>query len=300
MNAGILTSGYAAPTMPNRLLGSPTAVRVPISFRQEWHPDVLSWTRRASNNGGRFSYPTLLALQAFCESIAAAGLRSRMLRLNLMCGDNLNAALVPLYVAGSTDGDRLGNATDTNSNFVSADYSETAGLIGNGSNKALDTGFSMAAAGITLTGHMSAYHAAWTPAAGKALMGVVSSNFGQVYLLQTNETNSAIYENYWGGTTAIAGSTQSTPTHLLIQRTASTSATVYANGASLIASSSSVAGGDPGRSIFIFARNQGAIANPSNIRCRGYSIGLTMTPAQISTFYSLMAAFATALRRVPA
>lgn len=300
MNNGILTQSSSVIPMPYRLLGSPSIIPSIYGSSSEWHPDVASWMQRAKNNNGIFSYKTLLALQNFCNSIDSAGLRSRMLRVNLICGDNLNAALVPLYLSESTSSTTLGNATDTNLNFVSGDYAESAGLQGNASNKALDTGLNPSAAGITLTGHMSVYHAAFTLAANRAFMGVVSPSFGQIYLIATNESNSGLYETYYGGATVISASSRSDATHILLQRTATTSATLYANGGAIVSSSSSVTGGDPSRSIYIFARNQGAIANPTNMRCRGYSIGRTMTATQISTFYSIMTNFATDLGRTPA
>lgn len=301
MNAGILTSGYAAPTMPNRLLGSPTAVRVPISFRQEWHPDVLSWTRRASNNGGRFSYPTLLALQTFCESIDAAGLRSRMLRLNLMCGDNLNAALVPLYVAGSSTGDRLGNASDTNSNFVSGDYAESAGLLGNGSTKSLDTGFSLNTAGIVTTGHMSFYTNAGNPGAERSLMGCLDAGFSQFFVLGVNAAQTG-YENYWGGTLNIGAGPLASGAALVIgTRRSATAGQSFVNTTASSVFTTSVTPADPGRSVFIFIRNQGQTGVGShNARCRGYSLGLSLTVAQANDYTSAMRAFATALGRTPA
>lgn len=300
MNAGILTSGYAAPTMPNRLLGSPTAVRMPISFRQEWHPDVLSWTRRASSNGGRFSYPTLLALQTFCESIDAAGLRSRMLRLNLMCGANLNAALVPLYVAGSSTGDTLGNASDTNSNFVSGDYTESAGLLGNGSTKSLDTGFSLNTAGVVTTGHMSVYRAAWTPVADRNLIGCLNSGFNHIHQIGVNSSANA-HEVYYGGPTQASNATiSSAAAHLLLTRTSATALAFYTNGSATGSSSTSTSPADPVRSVFVFARNQGAAAGIAAVRMRAYSIGQSITAAQAATLYPIFAAFATTLGRTPA
>lgn len=128
MNAGILTSGYAAPTMPNRLLGSPTAVRVPIGLQQEWHPEAIDWTRRAAANGGRWTLQHLQAINNFCIAVDAAGVRSRFMRLSLIAGANLNAALVPLYISTSLGGTQYGYTTDTNYNLVSGDYSQAGGI----------------------------------------------------------------------------------------------------------------------------------------------------------------------------
>lgn len=145
MNAGILTSGYAAPTMPNRLLGSPTAVRVPIGLQQEWHPEAIDWTRRAAANGGRWTLQHLQAINNFCIAVDAAGVRSRFMRLSLIAGANLNSALVPLYISTALGGTQYGYATDTNYNLVSGDYGLTTGITAsnnpvNATSKWMNTG----------------------------------------------------------------------------------------------------------------------------------------------------------------
>jgi hypothetical protein len=99
----------------------------------------------------------------FCASIASAGIRDRFYRLNLFCGSNLNAALVPLYRGPSLGGTQYGNTTDTNVStlFVSANYSETTGLsttVGGG--QYLNTGLSpndMALADVQAM-HLAASH----------------------------------------------------------------------------------------------------------------------------------------------
>jgi hypothetical protein len=97
-------------------------------------------------NGGSVSATTMQAVDRFCRSIDGAGLRDRFYRLNLFCRGNLSACLVPLYRGPSASGSTFGDATDTNNNFVSADYAETGvngGLKGNGSTKFLATGLPM-------------------------------------------------------------------------------------------------------------------------------------------------------------
>ena len=59
--------------------------------------DAQDWINRVYQNGGTVSSATGAAVNTFCESIASAGIRDRFYRLNLFCGSNLNAALMPLY-----------------------------------------------------------------------------------------------------------------------------------------------------------------------------------------------------------
>jgi hypothetical protein len=77
------------------------------------------------------------ALTAFVTSAKAGGYWAKLSRLNLFCGDQLAAALVPLKNAGG--------ALETNVGFVAGDYTPLAGLTGNGTSKKLDTGLSILA-----------------------------------------------------------------------------------------------------------------------------------------------------------
>ena len=106
--------------------------------RPRIHHDALDWARRVVSNSGTVSQPTLRAVSTFCDAIDRAGIRDRFYRLNLFCGDNLSAALVPLYRNSSSTGTQLGGLTDTNaavsgqSPFVSGDYTLTGVLVGTG------------------------------------------------------------------------------------------------------------------------------------------------------------------------
>jgi hypothetical protein len=71
---------------------SPTLLRP----RATVHPEAAAWAARVVANGGTVGN-SLAAVSKFCAAIASAGIRDRFYRLNLFCGSNLNAALVPLY-----------------------------------------------------------------------------------------------------------------------------------------------------------------------------------------------------------
>ena len=104
-----------------------------------FHPEATAWRKAVIANSGTVSATTMRAVSNFCTAINAAGIRSKFLRLNLVCGNNLAAARVPLYRGASATGTQYGSAADTNIGPLTAnDYSEATGLQGNGSNKALD------------------------------------------------------------------------------------------------------------------------------------------------------------------
>lgn len=81
------------------------------------------------------------AVSDFCTAIDGIGtMRSAFLRLNLVCGDNLAAALTPLYRGTSATGTQYGSSADSNNGpYTELDYTEATGLTGNGTSKFVDT-----------------------------------------------------------------------------------------------------------------------------------------------------------------
>lgn len=127
--------------MNNRLMRPVTAADVAAAVT--YHPEALAWQDAVVANGGSVG-SSLQAVSDFCDAIDAAGIRSKFLRLSLVCGGNLAAARVPLYRAGASTGTQYGSATDLNVGpFVSADYGEATGLNGNWATKYFDTGLSI-------------------------------------------------------------------------------------------------------------------------------------------------------------
>jgi hypothetical protein len=125
------------------------------------HKEVKNFINRVYANGGSISQDTIDKVTDFCYDIDNAGLRSKIWRLNLLCGNNLNSATVPLYRGPEPLGQFYGNPTDTNNGpFVGPDYNErgtNGGLKSNRlSNKNLNTGFRCDTIPYTNT-HMSAY-----------------------------------------------------------------------------------------------------------------------------------------------
>ena len=105
-----------------------------------FHHEALAWRTAVQNNGGTVRGTTMRAVSNFCTAINDAGIRSKFLRLNLVCGNNLAAARTPLYRGASASGTQYGSTADTNIGpFTSADFSDATGITGNGISKAFDT-----------------------------------------------------------------------------------------------------------------------------------------------------------------
>lgn len=269
--------------------------------------DAQDWVNRVYANGGSVTSSTAAAVNTLCDSLDAASLRDRFYRLNLFCGSNLNAALVPLYRGPSLGGTQYGGTTDTNVGpFVSGDYAETGatgGLVGNGSTKYLNTGLAPNALPSLATGHLAVYRGAG--AAANQTMIAVRSDTDYYELLKRGDSR---HHSAWGQTSlAVAGGSE--PSHedaglRVASRTSATLLRMYQNGTGIADQTASVTPAGTARAWFVFAMNQGTLANywgnatPSlSIPLRGYSIGSGMSDADVTAYTNAMNAFQTALSR---
>jgi hypothetical protein len=135
--------------------------------------DVADWQTRVIAAGSSVSGSQLTAVNTFVLGLKSNSLWTKINRLNTFCGTNLTAALVPLKVGS-------GDATDGNTSFVSGDYTETTGLVGDASTKRLETGVS--------------------------ILGLTKSDFGMgVFVLETN--NTALYRIDIGSSYTATGNT---------------------------------------------------------------------------------------------
>ena len=278
--------------------------------RQTLHPEAASWASRVVANGGTVSGTTLSAVDKFCKAIASAGIRSKMLRLNLFCGTGLNACLTPLYRAASLGDTQLGNATDTNVGglFVSGDYSEPTGLsTTSGGGKYLNTGLSpndMALADVQAM-HLAVSHGP-APSANldprpigahgpsdrfSFVLTIRVSATGElgVALGKTNQVNSASIPSGAQPSASWIGS-----------RTSATSLVIYKNGTADATLATSVTGIAAHAFPFFVGRinNAGSpLGDSAALPHRHYSIGGALTAAQAASYESALSAFRTALGR---
>lgn len=262
------------------------------------HPEVRDWIARVTTNGGTASTNTLSAMSQFCAAIDAAGIRDRFYRLNLFCGNQLAAALVPLYRGQSHTGTQVGGTADANNNLVSGDYvetgSSTGGLKGNGSNKNIGTGLNPVTIGASTTDfHLSCYvRGAEASGTSRAMIGndsllttglgwIASGSTEAVAIASNNRVNASIVG--WDG--FLAGSVGSGRLQ-----------TYYRNGSAIATASGP--GGQQYENAAITVLSSGASSLFSLARhFRAYSIGLELTAPQWASFNTAMQTFQTALGR---
>ena len=269
------------------------------------HPEAAAWRSAVVANGGSVSASTMRAVSKFCADIDAAGIRDRFYRLSVMAGTGLNAALVPLYRGQSRTGTQYGNATDTNNGpLVSGDYAETGasgGLTGNGSSKYLDTGFAANTAALS-NSHLSVWARTTTLNSFSCLIGAQQTVGGDELALFQNQSGVSTTAFFSEGSNAndFAAGTINNPTGLILGTAiASGDRRLFVNGAQDGSTDTSTItrSAYPSRSLWVFARNTGSFNSGATTRLSSYSIGPSMTGAQVSSFYTAMLAFQAALSR---
>lgn len=268
------------------------------------HAETIDWQARVIAAGGTASATTLQAMDTFCNAIdAQSGLRGAITRLNLFCGDQLAAALVPLYRAESAGATAKGNATDTNFNFVAGDYSASGGLTGNGSSKYLNTGLLPSQVGTGTSGHLSVSGVGYSTTTEALALGSYDGTEAGIDDLNmyVNLGGENIKATHRRGTFSFGAqaSPRSSWAHLIGSATSSTSRVLYEAGSAINTQTGSVtATRSASRSYFIFAlNNMGSPVAYTAARQRMYSIGSGLSAAQVAAFSSAVASFNTALAR---
>jgi hypothetical protein len=266
--------------------------------------DTRDWLTRVYAAGGNVSTSTAEAVQTFCNAVTTAGIRDRFFRLNLFCGNNLEACVVPLYRGQTRTGTQYGNLTDWNGNFISSDYVETglnAGLKGlNSASKSLRTGL-LSSDLPTDDRHMSLIETELSNEAFPTLMGVEGTINGDMWRMDPSGVAGLTYRS--ASNTSGAGLSQRVARRLYVGTTTAVNATqcsvsMYEN--------NSLVGGPltvprmtaPNLEVAIFCSNRaGSLTYYASARLACYSIGLGLNATQIAAYSTAMQAFQTALSR---
>lgn len=248
--------------------------------------DAALWAAAVTSAGGTYSAGTLAAVSAFCTSAKASNYWTKLNRINLFCGNQLAAALVPLKAGG-------GSATDTNFNFVAGDYTEATGLTGNGSSKYLATGL-ISSVSLTLNDtHLAVYNRSSTAAAGGSHIGASSYRFSCPF------TDGTFYDDHYdSGAGRLTSAALPAPFGFGVgSRTGAAAHALYRNGSSLT-SNAATSGSLPAVEFYVFAFNSAGVASSYVAQpLAAYSIGSGLSAGDVTAYNTHMQAFQTALSR---
>lgn len=259
-------------------------------------PSAINWRARVATNGGTVGASTFAAVTKFCRDMKAAGLWAKCERINLMAGDQLDAALVPLKAG-------LGNATETNTGpFVSVDYTESTGLKGNGTTKSLNTGITLSMLNGDSMHYSFAGHTMAT-SGNASLLGAygAAATFSGHMLNSWVSSGRRFYSDDNNATGPAAASSNSgilANAFVIGTRTSLSASALYQNGTSIATSALTITAPTGSTTITVFAENfNGSPANRESCYCRGYSIGSGLTAGEAASFNTIMEAFNDSLGR---
>lgn len=238
--------------------------------------ETSDWYARVLANGGTVSNRTLLAVDAFVDGCKSDRVWDKLTRVNLFCGNQLAACLVPLKVGP-------GFATEASSGVVAANYTEATGILGNGI-RYLDTG--MLDSQTTLGDRHAGVYARTTGTTVRYCIGVATTAFT---IRIDIGTGALAYRS--GGTTSTSVLT-SFSGHIVGVDEAS-GAALYKNGSGTAVTRGSTA--PAGVSMHVLGGN-GSTAR-TDARIAGYHFGTRLTSSEMAALYARMQAFQTALGR---
>lgn len=273
-------------THPRFLLGNDIPPQLG-AYGTEWYNRVLV-------AGGSSSMATLNAVDTFVTTLVNNGIYNKIYRCNLFCGDVTASLLIPII-------NFSGSARETSSNFVAADYNPATGLLGNGSNKYLNTGLNPNAAGMNINScHLSAYvQSGSLVAVNRAQIGCDDGPNGIYYALNLrwSAANDSIYYSGQNAASNMCWYTPDPNTNgcYIGSRTATTSAVLYRNGGSVATATAQSKTNLPPYNILVFAQSDsGTPIQYVNQRLGGYTIGSGLTAADATVLNNAYTAFATA------
>lgn len=260
-----------------------------------YDPVTLDWISRVGINGGSVSQTTKDSVNNFVLAIRAAGIFSKIYRLNLYAGTGLGACLTPLIKDPLT-------ADDGNVNFVSGDYSEATGLTGNTTTKWLGCSGATVTALFNLDGtnHAVSYglYVRTASNASALQMGTFDgTNFSYLSIANVALDYFAMTDNS-AGIAAVSDSNGNG--FYLGVRLSTTSMKLYKNGSQIATTATPGSFTTSGVNVFVHGVNNnnggGAIALTDKTLA-GYHLGTDFDATQQLAFYNAWQAFQTALGR---
>jgi hypothetical protein len=262
-----------------------------------YDPDAEAYFARVAAEGSDLSDPTKEAVNNFVVAAKVGEYWDKLKRVNLFCGADLIAALVPLKVETG------GQNTDTAVNFVGGDYSEETGLTGDGSTKYLNTGF-LPTSLTTNNTHFGVYNRSSVGYAG----GDGCSNEGGRFMHYPPYSDGHYYADQYGPTPGngerVSAEISAPYGFLMASRVAANDFAIYQNGVLLARNTNTNASVPTAMETYLFARHAsfgsgltGVPVEYHNYNYGAYSIGDGLTSSEIASYAAEMEAFQIALGR---
>lgn len=250
-------------------------------FNSDMERETIAWQSRVVNNGGSVSFGTLLAVNDFVKDVAS--IRSKLVRVNLFCGDQLAAAQIPLFFNASGSIIPDGKTKDSLINVVAGDYTEATGLQF-GATKVLHTGL-IPNANSTI-GQNDVHCSVVVANNAQASLGDIYT--GTALLLYSRYTDNKMYYRVNASTDDGAVASTNSIGFWLISRLNGTNEYAYKNGSEVHAGV---------KASVSESSTQFILATGMNRLFRGYTIGAGLTAGEVSLLNTAIEKFNDALSR---
>lgn len=254
-------------------------------FADGYLPETESFKSRVTINGGTISAATLKAVDEFVKDVST--IRTKLLRVNLICGNDTAAMKTPLFYNTNGSATPVGYASDYLVGIVPADYTQAAGLQCSTAPKLMVTGVAPNATDYIGTNdvHASIYIGSNQQTAASILGG------GNTLLYPRYTNNTTLYRLNTGSSVNAGASTNSIG-YWVLSRNASDSSSIFKNG-TLIVKSASASATEPNR--FIIGGSDASTGGA--VLVRGYTVGLYLTSSQQALLNTAIEKFNDALGR---
>jgi len=260
-----------------------------------YQPETSAWITRTEAAGGTIPTATKDAVDAFVVSCKAAGIFTKFKRLNLFCGSNLTACLSPLV-------NTVGSTMDTNSGFVSGDYSEAGGLVGDGTSY-LSTGLVPNTTLAFNNWHLSTYVSASSPTS-RMDIGCFGHPSGNIQFRMVSNYNGSIgfivtAGDYNGGGNPSFNKSEGVGItgHMLVSRKASNSMRVRNTSGSVNYQYNDAYAGIQALPTTQMYAMSDQHSGPTSHTLAGYSVGLGLMDGEGASYCSILQTFQGALGR---
>lgn len=244
---------------------------------KQYNPETADYRARVIANGGTISDTSIDAIEKFVQDCKNAMIWDKLLEVAPFAGTNLSAALVKLVHPAGVPG------VITNVNFVAGDYSESTGLLGDGTTKYLNTGFN-AQTHLPDNAHLSFYLREEVIVAGnRCLLGALAGT-DQYWLGSLTPTTQV--NTRFGQTISATLSAPMSGAFYIGTRENSSALRLYKDGALAASEGTTVIHARPNQSIYAFAWNSaGTAGGYAPARGSFYSIGHALNGVEAAALH---------------
>lgn len=267
----------------------------PAAEPSERESETIQWYGDALDAGGTITASTLDLLDDLHAALKATGAWSKFRYVLPLVGGDIEAALTP-----SLDRSRVGRPTNTGP-FVDSDFSESNGLIGNGTSKQLVIPLQPAELGTSSNGGLMFWEVQGA-GGGTTPTSIGINNTAVTASYDVRANTSGNRRGAWGGganAATVAGGPNVGLFHM--RRSSATSRTLFQNGASVATNTTNdAASGASDADLRVLGDNGVGSGNRFNNGTAGFVACLdgTESDAEAATIYTAIAAFMTAAGRI--